>query len=1032
MGSRTKQVFAAFSASVLLVVVALAGWGIVSFSVPGPFASSVQVSPEAAVNFNQFVVVLMENHDLADIYGPAPYMTGLADQYAFSQGWSSITNPSQPNYIALLGGSTFGVSGDGNHPNLNHPTMVDIIETSGHTWKAFAEDASGSGCGINPPRGEDHFPFLSYTTITGNPARCANLLPGSSNEVIAALNAGTNFIWLTPNDCNNMHSCSVGTGDSWLQSWVPSLLSAMAGKQAALFIMYDEGYRNPPLIYAGFSGPSAKPAYKSTAAYTHYSLLKLLEDVWGGGNLGQGDVGAASPTEFFQAAGPDFSISANPTSVSFFSGQSATSTISLTSAGGFVDIVTLSAASAPAGVTGSCSPSSISGSQTSTCTLSGSTAGTYTVTVTGSSGSLVHTTSLSATVAAPGPIARFTYSPPLPSVSVTVTFDASASSDSDPSATLQARWDWEGDGTWDTSFDPSLTSQHAFDARGTYPVTLEIQDSHGLSDTVTQMIAVLDLGSGGAGAPPGYGLTDASKLQPHTPIAIASNAGFIAANGVRSGSGTPADPFVISDWFIDGSLYAGSQAMIWIENTDAYVVIENVKIVNLADANHWEGIQLGHWPATVSTQHVTIRHNAVENARHAYGIAVREGSSDVRVEANYVRLDANFEWVYGIATDRGVHNVTIYGNYVDAYTSGSFHTTGIHMSDTHIDDARRATGLIATRNTVVNATGGAIVSASSSGTIIGWNLAYMDYPGPKSVSPDYPRGIDTAWNSDGAIVIGNVIYSFHQGIQVGSDHGLILSNTIHDVDYAIYVEDTGSSPGITSDHATIYDTTSWNVANDSVRIPPNFIGTVVDLGSGIRSTDLTPVHFVSSIAPSRVTFSWSGLVLNLSAIVGGVLMFDSATAGESQTLQASWTGSLTQIDLHTFSPSKVAFQLQSGADVAFSGSAFTPSTTYNLIRSNADGTTAILSAQATPTGTLTFTIPAAQASSYEVTTEGGGPGFSLPGVLQAMPLLFPAIALSLLLVSYFLFRRKRRGKKESHTTKRRKFDPSESDDSSEF
>src|SRR5947199_19278 len=176
---------------------------------PGDSAVSRPIHSEATNNFDQLVVVLMENHDLADIYGPATYMTQLADQYGLAQHWESITNPSQPNYIALIGGSTFGVSGDGNSPNLNHPTIVDIIEASGHTWKAFAEDASGSGCGLNPPRGEDHFPFLSYTTITGNSARCANLLPGSSNEVIAALNAGTNFIWLTPNDCNNMHSCGV-------------------------------------------------------------------------------------------------------------------------------------------------------------------------------------------------------------------------------------------------------------------------------------------------------------------------------------------------------------------------------------------------------------------------------------------------------------------------------------------------------------------------------------------------------------------------------------------------------------------------------------------------------------------------------------------------------------------------------------------------------------------------------------------------------------------------------------------------------
>src|SRR3989440_6013838 len=195
-----KRAFGAALAAILLIVVALLGSGIIPIAAPNTVAQPGRLSPEATSNFDQFVVVLMENHDLADIYGPATYMTQLADQYAFSQHWQSITNPSQPNYIAILGGSTFGVGGDGNHPNLNHPTMVDVIENSGHTWKAFAEDASGSGCGLRPPRGEDHFPFLSYTTITGNSARCANLVSRGPTEITAALNAGTNFIWFTPTD----------------------------------------------------------------------------------------------------------------------------------------------------------------------------------------------------------------------------------------------------------------------------------------------------------------------------------------------------------------------------------------------------------------------------------------------------------------------------------------------------------------------------------------------------------------------------------------------------------------------------------------------------------------------------------------------------------------------------------------------------------------------------------------------------------------------------------------------------------------
>src|SRR3989449_11738593 len=153
----------------------------------------------------------------------------------------------------------------------------------------------------------------------------------------------------------------------------------MASKRAALIIMFDEAYTSPPDIYMSFSGPATKRAYKSTASYNHYSLLKLVEDVWGGGSLGQGDVTAPSPLEFFNSGGPDFALSANPTSVSFVAGQSATSTISLHSTGGFSGPVDLTPTPSPRGINRPFVPSGIRGHPTSTGTGGGATPGALTV-----------------------------------------------------------------------------------------------------------------------------------------------------------------------------------------------------------------------------------------------------------------------------------------------------------------------------------------------------------------------------------------------------------------------------------------------------------------------------------------------------------------------------------------------------------------------------------------------------------------------------------------------------------------------------
>src|SRR5207237_878078 len=95
-----------------------------------------------------------------------------------------------------------------------------------------------------------------------------------------------------------------------------------------------------------------------------------------------------------------------------------------------------------------------------------------------------------------------------------------------------------------------------------------------------------------------------------------------------------------------------------------------------------------------------------------------------------------------------------------------------------------------------------------------------------------------------------------------------LSNTTFDVDYAIYVPDSGSLPGVGSSAGTIYDTTAWGSAMGRIRLSPTFQGTVVDLGSGIRSTDLSAVVLQTSRPATRIAYGRYGRPLNVPATVG--------------------------------------------------------------------------------------------------------------------------------------------------------------------
>ena len=272
--------------------------------------------------------------------------------------------------------------------------------------------------------------------------------------------------------------------------------------------------------------------------------------------------------------------------------------------------------------------------------------------------------------------------------------------------------------------------------------------------------------------------------------------------------------------------------------------------------------------------------------------------------------------------------------------------------------------MIAIHNTVVNATGTGIAAESAVGTVLAWNLVYDNYPGTKVIGTDYPRGLQTDWYANGSVVLVNVIHTVHWGIVVGADGGIFALNSLTDVDYGIYVLDAGAWTGVSTSGETIFATSYAGVANTAIRLPANFQGTVIDVGPGIRTSDLTALKLATLTAATRIALAWTGRALNVSATVGGTILYDTGDAVDSQTLQASWSGSIASLRPTAFSASNVAFQLTSSADVVFDGTGFTPRTTYNLTRTNSGGTSRVGSAQSTPAGGLTVTIPAAPTSTY--------------------------------------------------------------------
>jgi phosphatidylinositol-3-phosphatase len=251
-------------------------------------------------------VIVMENEEFGSVIGSraAPFINRLARSYGLATRMYAISHPSLPNYLALTGGSTFGIDSDCTDCAVLRTSLIDQLERAGLSWRAYMEGLphpcfTGAS---SDDYAKKHDPFAYYTRVTSDPSRCAQITPFS--RLAADEHAGTlpRFSWITPNLCHDMHDCSVQTGDRFLAGLVPSLLRAL-GPRGLLFLTWDEGSSNDGCcrlasgghivaIVAG--GEARRHAVLKTPA-DHYSVLQTIEDLFGLPRL-RGAACACTPT----------------------------------------------------------------------------------------------------------------------------------------------------------------------------------------------------------------------------------------------------------------------------------------------------------------------------------------------------------------------------------------------------------------------------------------------------------------------------------------------------------------------------------------------------------------------------------------------------------------------------------------------------------------------------------------------------------------------------------------------------------------
>jgi phospholipase C len=244
--------------------------------------ASLSLAAPGVPKFDHVVVVVFENKERAAVLGSgdAPTFDALARRYASIDAYDAVTHPSLPNYLALVSGSTHGITTNCTDCVVRAPSLAGTLKAAGRTWKTYAEGLPFAGfTGATSGRyAKKHNPFLYFGGVDRK-----RVVPFTQFRGDVRAARLPHFSLVVPDLCTSMHDCPVSTGDAWLKRHIVPLLSSPALGRGVVFVIFDEGSSDQGgggRIAALALGPLVKRGVRSTQPTSHYGLLRTIETAW--------------------------------------------------------------------------------------------------------------------------------------------------------------------------------------------------------------------------------------------------------------------------------------------------------------------------------------------------------------------------------------------------------------------------------------------------------------------------------------------------------------------------------------------------------------------------------------------------------------------------------------------------------------------------------------------------------------------------------------------------------------------------------
>lgn len=236
------------------------------------------------------LLIMLENKGYQATLGSCgadPYFCSLASKYATATDWYGTAHPSLPNYLAITSGSTQGCTSDNCKQSKYKNDLMQQLGTAGIPYALYMESMP------KPCDTSDAKPYVHHhnpgTYFTDDNCKTTDVAYPGSSKIASALDGtgAPDFVWITPNIKNDMHSGTVQAGDAWLQSNVGAILNStwFTGGNATVIVTMDENDAQPkpnggqvPMVVIS---SNATGIGSVATGGDHYGTLRSIEEVFG-------------------------------------------------------------------------------------------------------------------------------------------------------------------------------------------------------------------------------------------------------------------------------------------------------------------------------------------------------------------------------------------------------------------------------------------------------------------------------------------------------------------------------------------------------------------------------------------------------------------------------------------------------------------------------------------------------------------------------------------------------------------------------